>query len=660
MGLVRSAARGARGVIAGSSSDLATPEKWVVDWFKGGDATHAGVRVSPATALRYAPFFAGMRVISEDVSTLPLFLYERLEPRGKRRAPDHPVFPLLHDSPNPLMTATSLRETLTGHALSWGNGYAEIVRNRGRVVELWPLRPDRMKPETVSQGPGRKVLRYQYRDEVNQIEATFNADEILHITGPGGDGISGWSIVTLARNSIGLGLATELYGSSFFGNGSRPGGVLEHPGELSDKAKKRIKSDWEQLHKGLDRAQRIAILEEGVKWNQIGIPPEDAQFLETRKMQVEDMARWLRLPPHKIADLEHATFSNIEHQGIDYVISSLRPWLVRWEQMILLRLLNSEERGRFFAEHLVDGLLRGDIKSRYDAYAVGRQWGWLSADDVREKENENPLPDGQGEMYMVPLNMVPADSLASGELDAPRGAVRSVRSIEGRRRVGEAFKPLIEDLDERMAKLERAEVQSLVRRHLDEDRAALRSTSAFEADLEELYRGLISERASERWLPLMNTFAAEVSAVAAADVGVDAADLSRWVAAYVDTHVRYRTDSAIGQISKLLDGDDPARSIEARLDDWVERRPGKTARWQASQMVSAASRETWKSGGVRHIRWVAFGSKNCPACTSLDGAIVGIEEPFVQAGAAEEQIEVPRNTFHPPLHAGCDCQIVAG
>lgn len=651
MGIVRSAARATKS----GSSNLATPEKWVVDWFKGGEATNAGVHVSPETALTYGPFFNGVRVLSEDVASLPLFTYERLE-RGKRRAPEHPLYGLLHDSPNPLMTAAMLREILQAQALTWGTGYAEIVRERGTVVELWPLRPDRIKPEVVHQGPGRRLVRWQYRDQVNNIEATFLPDEILTVMGPSADGVSGRSIVALARNAIGLGLATEIYGSSFFKNGSRPSGVLESPDAVSDEARKRIKSDWESLHKGLDRAQRVAILEEGVTWQQMGIPPEDAQFLETRKFQVADMARWLRLPPHKLGDLERSTFSNIEHQALDYVVSSLRPWLVRWEQMIALRLLNSEERGRFFVEHLVDGLLRGDIKARYEAHSISRQWGWHSGNDIREIENENPV-EGLDD-YLVPLNMVPAGQAGSEE--GPRHASRSLRSVEGRRRVGEAFKPLIIDLDGRMAKLEHAEVSSLVRRHL-EDRSESRGRSvvAFQADLEELYRGRINERAEERWLPLMTTFADEVASVAALDVGVDEVpDLSRWTGAYVSTHVRYRVDSALGQLTKLLGEDDPAEAIRGRLDDWVEARPERTARWESNQMVNAASRETWRSSGVRQMRWMAFGAENCPACRSLDGITVSIESPFAEGGSAVEQIDVPRTTFHPPLHAGCDCSLV--
>lgn len=405
MGFARSISR----ALIGPTSGIATPEKWVEDWLTGGVINSAGVRVDQDTALLYSPFFAGVRVISEDVAGLPLHLYERLDPRGKRRAREHPLYRLLRWQPNDMMSSVQLTETLQGHALTWGNGVAEVVTHprTGVIEELWPLRPDRLEFRVRRSGPGRLERWYVYDDHVNDIHAVLPADRVLHIAGLGFDGVRGYSVVEHAANSIGLGLATEHHGARFFSNGSAPGGALTHPSVLSDPARKRIQTDWENIHKGLDRAHRVAILEEGVTWQQIGIPNDAAQFLETRKLQVTEMARWLRIPAHKINDLERSTFSNIEQQQLDYVQSALHIWLVRWEQAIVTQLLLTEERERFFAEHLVDGLLRGDTMSRFQAYATARQWGWMSANDVREKENENPVEGGDA--YLVPLNMVPAD-----------------------------------------------------------------------------------------------------------------------------------------------------------------------------------------------------------------------------------------------------------
>ncbi|HET8684985.1 MAG TPA: phage portal protein [Micromonosporaceae bacterium] len=402
-----------------SSSGIATPEKWVEEWFKGGSATASGVFVSEETALHYSPFFAGVNAISSDIGKLPLPLYERLEPKGKRRAREHPLYRVLHDEPNPLMPPIALRRTAQGHALTWGTGYINVVRNgAGDVTELWPLRPDRIKPDIKRTGPGRMSVTYLYQDDVNGIRTRLFLDEVLPIGGLGYDGIRGYSVVGFARQSIGLGLATEMFGAALFGNGARPGGVLKHPKRLSGDAHKRLQADWENGHRGLDRAQRVAILEEGVEWQSIGIPPEDAQFLETRRFGVEEMCRWLRIPPHKIQHLERSTNNNIEHQGLEYVADTLLGWLVTWDQSIHQRLLTALEKDRYFAEHVVDGLLRADLKTRYEAYAIARNWGWMSADDINEIENRNPLPDGRGETYLVPLNMQPAPP--AGQQAAPQ------------------------------------------------------------------------------------------------------------------------------------------------------------------------------------------------------------------------------------------------
>lgn len=669
MGFIRSALR----TTSGGTSGIATPEKWLVDWFAGGRATAAGVPVSEATALHYSPFFAGVNVISGDIGSLPLITYERVD-GGKRRAGGHPLYPILHDQANPLMSAMALRQTLQGHVLTWGTGYAYIVRRRGRVEELWPLRPDRIRPDIKDAGPGQVRLTYEYDDPVNNIHATLLPDEVLAIAGLGGDGVRGWSVVRLAREGIALGVATERFGGAWFGNGSRPGGYVKHPGKLGDGAYNRLKASFENRHRGLDNAQRVAILEEGMEWQSVGIPPEDAQFLETRRFGVTEMARWLRLPPHKIGDLERSTFSNIESQGLDYVTSALRVWFVIWEQAIAIKLLGAEERRRFYVEHLADALLRGDLKTRYDAYAVGRNWGWLSADDVRDKENLNPLPDGRGSVYMVPLNMVPAPLPGDDPAEAPareRGRrllqLARGRGVAARLRIAEHCKPLIADADARLVRLEADKVTALVRNHLEERALRTgRSTETFLAAVEDLYRGLIAEKTAERWLPIFSAFAAEAATDAAADVAFDGdIDLARWVHAYTDSHVTYRIASALGQLFKQVnDAAGPAAAaaaVRARLEEWQAARPERTARWEGSQIPNAAAREAWRLAGIRHLRWVTTGPSDCPFCHALDDTVVDIEASFAAAGTElglAEKMHIPRDTHHPPLHPGCDCQVI--
>ncbi|MGC5009757.1 phage portal protein [Streptosporangium sp. DT93] len=685
MGLIRSAMRAS----TLPSDEPGRPSETALagGWWAGGD-TSAGVFVSEETALHYSPFFGGVRVLAEDVGSLPLITYER-QPRGKRRATEHSLYGVLHDQPNPFMSSVKLRETLQGHAITWGDGFASIVRNgAGDVVELWPLHPGRMRVEITRLGRGRMTLMYRYTDLTNGIAALMFPDEVLHVAGLGGNGIRGYSMVGLARQSIGMGLATEAYGAKFFGSGARPGGVLKHPGTLGRDAKARLREDWEDMHRGLDNAQRVAVLEEGLEWESIGIPPEDAQFLETRRHNVTEMARWLRLPPHKIGDLQHATYSNIEHQALDYVTSSLRIWLVRWEQAITTRLLTSSERARFFAEHLVDGLLRGDIKSRYEAYAIGRNWGWLSADDIAEMENRNPLPDERGSVYLVPLNMVPAPSpkeieeakeaakkapppapapeppapLPEDE-DEPKEPPRRLglrgRGMEGRQRIAQRFAALLAAADADLATWEEAEVAALAERHLPAN------SSAFLAAIEELYGvgGPVAERTTAAWAPIFAEFAADIAEDAAADVAyTEPVDLADWVTSYVASHVGYRIASELGQLAAQVTAADPLAAVLARLARWVVERPGQISRWQGTQMAAAAARETWRAAGVESLTWVTFGSDDCSLCGSLDGAVVGIAEPFVAKGSdvgdGEEKLTAARSIHHPPLHVGCDCQIV--
>ncbi|ONH35706.1 MULTISPECIES: phage portal protein [Protofrankia] len=661
MGLVRSLLRASAGPLSG----IATPEQWVVDWFRGDIANSSGVRVDQDTARMYSPFFAGVRVISEDVGGLPLFLYERLA-RGKRRATSHPLYPLLHDQPNPMMTSVQLRETLQGHAITWGNGVAQLVTHprTGVIEEIWPLRPDRLEIKVKRTGAGQLQRWYIYRDPHHGIEAKLSAEEVLHIAGLGFDGVRGYSIVELAANSIGLGLATEHHGSKFFSNSSAPGGALSHPGLLSPDARKRMADDWENIHRGIDRSHRVAILEEGVTWQQVGIPNDSAQFLETRKLQITEMARWLRLPPHKIGDLERATFSNIEQQQLDYISSALNIWLIRWEQAILTQLLLPDERARYFPEHLVDALLRGDTMARYQAYAIGRQWGWLSANDIREKENDNPIAGGDA--YLIPLNMVPAGG------DDARAAARRARALRGRgaaarRRLADAWAPKIEAADQEIADLEHDEVSALLDAHLGDERA--RSLGSFLVALQALYAadGTIGEAMTAAFLPIFTAFAADVVTDAADEVGHDEdIDLSIWARAYSLSHVAYRLASSFGQLRGRAEQaptvDDVVNEVLARLAKWQDERPAQTARWEGSQLTNAAAREAWKEAGVKRLRWRASGT-NCPYCSKLDGRIVAIDQPFIAKGdqvdgeAEGEQLVAKRDTRHPPIHPGCDCVI---
>lgn len=363
-----------------------------------GPMTSAGLHVSPDTAMRSSAVWGCVRLISESMATLPLLVYRRQADGGRERADQHPLADLLHNQPNAHQTAFEFIEMMTGHVLLRGNAYAEIIPGRrGLVDQLIPLHPDYVDVELLADG----TLRYTLRLDKGQ-KRVLTDDQVFHIRGLSSDGIKGLSVIDYARESIGLAQATEQYGARFFGNDSRPGGVLQHPGKLSQPSADRLKANWETAHTGSNQ-HRVAVLEEGMEWKQIGLSPEDSQFLATREFQVIDIARWFRVPLHMIQETSKSTSwgSGIEQLSLAFVQFTLLPWARRWEQAILRDLIIAPQT--YYAEFKVDALARGDQQSRYSAYAMGRQWGWLSVNDVRTLENMNPIEGG--DEYIVPLNM---------------------------------------------------------------------------------------------------------------------------------------------------------------------------------------------------------------------------------------------------------------
>lgn len=384
-------------------STTANPAQWLIEWVRGGPETAAAIPVSPESAMRCAAVYACVRVLSEDVGKLPLIVYRRTKDGGKERASDHPLFALLGRAPNPRQTSFEFREMLQAHLELRGNAYAEIERDgRGRPIALWPQIPTRVEVRQADDGD----LFYRIQDGKGGHRDVSGAN-MLHLRGLSSDGIMGLSTIGLQREAVGMALAAEKYGATFFANDAQPRGVLMHPASLDEQASKNIRDSWQKRQTGDDR-HKVAVLEEGMKYVPMGMTNEDAQFLETRKFQRGEIASIFRIPPHKIGDLERATFSNIEQQAIEYVVDALLPRLRRWEQALERVLLAETEQQGMLIEFLVDGLLRGDLASRYAAYAVGRQWGWLSINDVREKENMNRIPGKGGDDYIVPLNQGPA------------------------------------------------------------------------------------------------------------------------------------------------------------------------------------------------------------------------------------------------------------
>jgi|YNPBryunderm2012_1023409.scaffolds.fasta_scaffold06001_2 HK97 family phage portal protein len=625
-----------------------------------------GVAITSDNALRASAVYACVRLLSESVAMLPLVLY-RQNGRSKEKALDHPLYGLLHDAPNGEMTAFDYRQLLMVHLCLRGNAYSYIeYAPNGRIIGLWPLNPDSVQVMRDVR-TGLLVYAVELPERFGKEYRFIAQENIWHLRGLGRDGIMGYSPIRLAREAIGLSLAAEGFGASFFANEAEPGFVLVHPGKLGDDAYKRLKSSWEERHRGFERAHRVAILEEGMKVEKIGISPDDAQFLETRKFQINEIARIFRVPPHMIGDLDRATFSNIEHMGLEFVTYTLMPWLVNIEQSISLNLLTETERKQFYAKHTVAGLLRGDIESRYRAYSVARQWGWMSVDDIRELEEMNPLPKGMGDKYLEPLNMsaVGVETERNLAQISERRDERRARAVKTRRKLMEEYGKVFSDAFARVYRRERNDLLNAAKKKIKIN------VNEFLNYLDEFYpehREYIKKNMGK----VMETYANLVADAATEEVGKDDYDrdaIKRYSDAYVERlaqrmeyYSRERITNAINIAQRS--NNDVLEQLEEEMSDWDTTRAEFDASKESVRANGAITLFAFTTLGVAFITWVASGKENCPICDELDGKKIGISQKFVSAGDVLNQngepYHVRQDHAHPPLHDGCDCMIVAG
>jgi HK97 family phage portal protein len=391
---------------------LKQPPQWFVEYFGGGESP-SGVVVGHQSAMKYTPFWAAVRIISGTVASLPFKIYRRLPNGGKEPISNHPIYTLLHDRPNEYMDWVTFAETRQAHVLCYGNGYAEIQRDgAGRPVALWPLLPDRTSRQIDEQG----VPYYEVRMPAGETVRLADSN-VLHIKGLGFDGFTGYDVVNYHKDAIGYGIAVKEYGARFYANNANPGGTLEHPTSLSDTARKHLKESIQANQQGLSQAHRFMLLEEGMKWNQIGVEPAKAQAIEAQKFTVDDCARIFQIPPHKLQSMEYSKYANVADLNMDFYCSAMLYWFRKWELEVGYKLLMPSERGSIFVEILVDALLRGNVEGRTAFYASGRQWGYLSINDIRAKENMNPIGP-EGDVYLDPLNMTPAGTLKPPKAEA--------------------------------------------------------------------------------------------------------------------------------------------------------------------------------------------------------------------------------------------------
>lgn len=390
-----------------SAGTLSAPAERFFD-FGGafGASSDAGIRVTRETALTYAAIWRAVNLISRDVAKLPVCVYRRTA-TGKERATGHPAFGLLRRTSPDGLTPFSIKQVLMSHCLVEGNGYAHIKRNGSNTPEaLLPLSPDLTTPVRLENGK----IGYRTTIPTNGEHRTLRSDEVLHIRGLGFDGLQGYSVIQFAANSIGLGLAAAKYGSVFFKRNGRPSIVLEHPGKLTKDARQGIREEWADMHQGIENSHRPALLQEGMKVSPIGINAKDAQLIESRQFEIREIANWFGVPAHKLGDPTRTSFSSLEQENQSYLDEALDAWLVNWEQELTAKLLghDTQKRDSHFIEFNRLALVRADMSTRFQAYNAAIQSGWMSRDEVRDRENMNAIPDGAGEEFLVPLNMGPA------------------------------------------------------------------------------------------------------------------------------------------------------------------------------------------------------------------------------------------------------------
>jgi HK97 family phage portal protein len=645
----------------GGSLNVDKAEDWERVTGRGKWGVKSGVNVTPDSALKASAVFACVRVLSYDVAKLPFLVYKRLK-RGKDRATDNPCYKLLHVAPNPETNSFHWRATMMAHTLLYGTSYSEIEFDaKGTPIAFWLIPAWRCKPTRVKTQRDKNLLVYEIQLPSGETHY-LPYWRMLRIAGLSTDGMEGLSVIRLAAESIGVSLAAQEFAARFFGEGMNIGGTAEHPGHLSEEAAKRLQASLEEKYAGLGKSHRILLFEEGMKFNKVGIPPEDAQFLESRQFQVTDIARMFGVPPHKIADLSRATFSNIEQQSIEYVTDTLMPWLVNWEQEINNKLLDGGNDN--FAEFLVEGLLRGDSQARSAYYNQMFMVGSLSPNEIREKENMNPV-DG-GDKYYIPLNMLPVG--ASGEQQFQEAKSREVRSRNYgilRNKMAKAHFPVFRDLAEKIVKQEKRNVLSAAR-----DILGKRSLDSWVAWLEDYYREFGRDFILRVIKPAVDALSKAIQQLASDEVGATPVDIEEFIKKYIEAFVARYSKSSKGQLKQVAEdaiknNQDPVEEIQQRLAEWIERRPDKVAMNETIQLSNAVARAVFAGAGIIYLVWTTTSGKSCPFCDEMNGKRVGVEQDFVPPDTVLEagekaKMHIYAPTSHPPLHEGCECVIVPG
>lgn len=531
-----------------------------------------GALVNEQTALTYSAVWGCVAVIVEAIGALGWHLYRRQPDGGRTLELTNPIERLISTRPNQDMSSQTFRETVHAHALLYGNGYAEIQRDQmNRPVALWPLSPASVTPVRTAAGD----IVYLVRDVAGEPRPVLSLD-MYHLHGLGFDGVQGYSVIKMAKQSIRLGRSMETFGTSWFENGSRPGGVLKHPNKLDQSAIDRLRSSWNAQQQGAGKAGGVAILEEGMDWSQMAIPPEDAQFLESRVFQIDEMCRWYRVPKVMLQNLADATLNNVEQMYMQFARGTVLPWATRWETEADYKLVDERDRPALYTALNLDSLQRANLEARNKSYATGRQWGWLSVDDIRRMENMNPLPNGAGQIYLVPANMMNAATMANGGA-ADGEAARQVTRAEADRLIN-AQAPVFTEAARRLIDKEsKAARRAAVKHEAD--------PQAFEAWAERFYPAH-----EKQWREAMRVpIEALVTLIAGFPMGVGTEDM-------IDTLIIVSAAQEVEQSRSDLAVAFASGEIAALCDQWESERPASITAELGEQATHVALLATIDEG----------------------------------------------------------------
>lgn len=633
----------------------------------GADTT-AGVKIDEKTALKYLTVMSCVSLISSDIGKLPLNLYKKRPDGGKDLVTDHKLYDLLHNAPNPDTTSFNWREALQGHLLLWGNSYSYIERDKsGRILALWQLQdPDRVHVRR----RGDSVV-YEY--EIDGKKVTRTKDQIFHIPGYGFNGLTGMSMIQMASESIGLGVAAEKFGSSYFGKGTHPAGVMEMDGYLGDNQKEYTKNLKEQ-YAGLGRSHSVMVLQGGMKYSPLTVPLNDAQFLETRNFQKIEICGMYHVPPHKVAiHGDNSNYNNLEQENASYVDSCLMSWIVRWESNISLQLLTeAERRSGLFFEFVVQGLLRGDSAARAEYYNKIFQVGGLSPNDIRSKENMNPVEGGDENfvmLNMIPLsqaNEPPPEPVALTEPPQTEAAFKSffsetragkmseAKSIQLRDRIQKRYTPLIHDAAQAIVNRE----SKAIKNHAEKSTRQDVSMSGFLSDFYDKFPEYIDKKMG----PVLRSYMYAIIDATEDQLKIPGVDLDKDVREYIELYSYRHISSSRGQMDSLVpDGPD---GIITRADEWIDKRPGKISTDEGVRASSYAFQAVAFGAGMSTVMRTR-GPKTCPFCRTLAGTRSAPGGgPLIKDGAELEgkgsddpPMLIRGNKYHPPIHQACDCYL---